>query len=189
MIWSSPALRKNLGPAGVTIALVKKSSLDRGCDIEKLPGYLSYANHITAGSRFNTPPVFPIYVVNLVLEWIEQEFGSLEKVAIHNRAQAGRVYQVIDRYPDLYLGHAHKECRSSMNITFRFPTEADQDRFVEEAGESGLVGLAGHRSVGGIRASLYNAMTDAGVERLAEFMESFARRAGGKNVSGVAALT
>ena len=167
--------QKNAGPAGLTIVIIRNSALRQSERISaSLPGYLSYHLHAAAGSRWNTPPVFAIYVMDLVMQWLLDEFGSLSAIQNHNRSKAKRIYEVIDRFEDLYIGHATAKDRSMMNATFRLPTPADEQAFLQQAEGAGLIGLAGHRSVGGIRASLYNALPLESVERLAEFMEQFA---------------
>ena len=120
-----------------------------------------------------TPPVFSIYVLMLVTRWLRDEVGGLEAMLQRTRAKAALLYDVVDEFPDVYRGHARRAARSLMNVTFRLPTEELESRFVAEAAAAGMVELRGHRSVGGIRASIYNAMPMAGVEQLAAFMRSF----------------
>ena len=166
--------QKNAGPAGVTVAVVRKDLLDRAP--EDLPGYLRYKNHAEADSMWNTPPTFAVYVLGLVAEWLEETIGGLDKIHEINRQKSSLLYDVLDRYPEFYIGHAQKEDRSLMNVTFRFANDEAQAKFLTEAAEQGLSGLKGHRSVGGIRASIYNAMPQEGVRGLAEFMSDFAAR-------------
>ena len=161
--------QKNLGPAGVTVAIVRKNLLERGA--EDLPGYCSYRSHADNGSMFNTPPTFPIYVVGLVAKWIETQ-GGLTAMEQRNREQCEMLYQVIDEN-DFYVGHAQTDSRSLMNVTFRLPNDDLQTKFVAEAASHSLCNLKGHRSVGGIRASIYNAMPTAGVTALRDFMVDF----------------
>lgn len=169
--------QKNAGPAGVTVVILKDALLSAGGDKSKLPIMLNYHTHVEGKSLYNTPPVFPIYVVHLVLRWLRR-FGGLSAMAEHNRKKAGLIYQVLDAAPEFYRGHAHKDSRSLMNITFRLPTPELDDRFVKEARAQGMDGLRGHRSVGGLRASVYNAFPVEGAQALAQFMAEFLRRNG-----------
>jgi phosphoserine aminotransferase len=131
------------------------------------------------GSRPNTPPVFAVYILGLVCRWIRDSVGGLEAMARHNRAKAKLLYDVLDASGGLYVGHARPDCRSDMNVTFRLPDETMEKEFIKGATARGLVDLKGHRSVGGIRASIYNAMPVEGVEALRDYMLEFqhARRA------------
>jgi phosphoserine aminotransferase len=167
--------QKNLGPAGVTVVVVRQSWLEIAS--KTAPTMLRYATHAKNNSLYNTPPVFAVYMLNLVLEWIE-ETGGLEQMARRNDLKARAVYDAIDGSGGFYRGHAAPDSRSQMNVTFRLPSEELEKRFVSEATAAGMVGLAGHRSVGGIRASIYNAMTQEGASALAGFMGEFARRNG-----------
>lgn len=162
--------QKNLGPSGVTMVIVKDDLLQTCKDGN--PTMLDYRTHASKKSLYNTPPAFGIYIVKLVLEWIKEQGGlaGIEKV---NLAKQERLYQVMDLYPDYYRGTVKEESRSWMNLTFRLPTEDLEKKFISEAKAAGFGGLKGHRSVGGARASIYNAMTKEGVDRLAEFMDSF----------------
>ncbi|TDI12753.1 MAG: 3-phosphoserine/phosphohydroxythreonine transaminase [Acidobacteria bacterium] len=166
--------QKNLGPAGVTLVAVREDLLSR--TPEELSPMLSYALQAAKKSLYNTPPVFPIYVMARVLEWIETE-GGLAAIDERNRRKAAMLYNLIDA-SGFYRGHAEVDSRSSMNVTFRLPSEDLDKRFLEEASEQGFVGLKGHRSVGGCRASIYNAFPLAGVEALASFMKEFQRTTG-----------
>jgi phosphoserine aminotransferase len=163
--------QKNAGIAGVTVIIVRRDLLHRSGDT--LPKMLSYQVHAEKGSRANTPPVFAIYVLGLLCEWIRESFGGLESLATHNAAKAGLLYDEIDASGGFYLGHARTTCRSEMNVTFRLADEGREREFLEAAAARGLVELKGHRSVGGIRASVYNAMPLEGVERLRDFMAEF----------------
>lgn len=163
--------QKNLGPAGVTVVLLRESWLERAN--KRVPTMLRYSTHVKNNSLYNTPPSFGVYVLNLVLEWI-QTLGGLEGMASRNARKAQVIYDAIDRSSGYYRGHAAKESRSLMNITFRLPSEALEKKFVTEALAAGMVGLAGHRSVGGIRASVYNAIELGACETLAAFMNNFA---------------
>ena len=166
--------QKNAGPAGVTVVIVRDDVLERVPD--GLPTMLDYRTYADSGSMHNTPPVFAIYVVMLVTRWIRHEIGGLERMAARNREKAALLYDVIDEFPDLYRGHAQPASRSRMNVTFRLPTPEAEAGFLEEATQEGLTELRGHRSVGGIRASIYNAMPVDGVERLAALMRRSATR-------------
>jgi phosphoserine aminotransferase len=163
--------QKNAGPAGVTAVIIRDDLAQRGA--ESLPGYLNYANHVKENSLWNTPPTFAVYLMRLVLEWIKDDVGGLAKMHERNRAKARLLYDEIDASGGFYRGHAQKENRSLMNVTFRLPSEELEKRFTSEATKLKLDGLAGHRSVGGIRASIYNAMPREGVAALAQFMRDF----------------
>jgi phosphoserine aminotransferase len=163
--------QKNAGPAGVTSVIIRDDLVGRSPD--NLHGYLSYKNHVKEDSLFNTPPTFAIYLMKLVLEWLRDEVGGLAKMHERNKAKARLLYDVIDSSGGFYRGHAQPDVRSLMNVTFRLPSEELEKQFVKEGEDRGLDGLKGHRSVGGIRASIYNAMPLAGVEALATFMREF----------------
>ncbi|UCE25172.1 MAG: 3-phosphoserine/phosphohydroxythreonine transaminase [Candidatus Zixiibacteriota bacterium] len=162
--------QKNLGPAGVTAVIIKQSLLDKCADGN--PTMFNYKTHAEKKSQYNTPPAFPIYIVKLVLEWVKKQ-GGLEAVEKVNTAKKERIYQLLDLHPDYYRGTVKPDSRSWMNITFRLPNEDLEKKFIAEAKAAGMGGLKGHRSVGGVRVSLYNAMPLAGVEKLAGFMEEF----------------
>jgi phosphoserine aminotransferase len=164
--------QKNLGPSGATVVVIRQSFLERANS--KLPTILRYATHAKNNSLYNTPPVFSVYLLNLTLAWIEQN-GGLEAAAERNEQKANTIYQAIDRSGGFYSGHADPAYRSRMNVTFRLPTEELEKQFVSESKAAGLIGLAGHRSVGGIRASIYNAMSLEGCQVLADFMAEFQR--------------
>jgi phosphoserine aminotransferase len=163
--------QKNAGPAGVTIAIIRKDLLERSR--EELPGYLNYKLHAENGSLLNTAPTFAIYIVGLVTKWLLGDIGGLEKMHKQNRDKAKLLYDVIDSSDGFYTGHAQPECRSLMNVTFRLPSDELTKDFVADAKKRGLDELKGHRSVGGIRASIYNAMPVAGVETLRDLMLEF----------------
>ncbi len=165
--------QKNLGPAGVTAVVIRKSLLERVPS--SLPSMLSYKTHADNNSLYNTPPCFSIYMVKLVLEWIKRK-GGLAAIQEINEKKADLIYQVIDKSGGFYKGHAVKEDRSMMNVTFRLPEENLEKSFLQEAAAEGLVGLKGHRSVGGIRASIYNAMPREGCKALAQFMMEFQQK-------------
>ncbi|MGH9196680.1 MAG: 3-phosphoserine/phosphohydroxythreonine transaminase, partial [Acidimicrobiia bacterium] len=166
--------QKNLGPAGVVLVIIRADMLSRSAP--SLHTMLSYAVHAENRSLYNTPPVFAIYVTGLVLKWIRDQ-GGLSAVARVNQRKAEALYRAIDA-TEFYRGTAQKDSRSLMNVTFRLPTEELEKRFVQEAEASGLDGLKGHRSVGGIRASLYNAFPEAGVDALVQFMRDFEKGRG-----------
>lgn len=167
--------QKNLGPAGVTLVIVR-DDLVRAEPRSGVPTMLRYAAHVDGGSRHNTPPVFAIYMVGLVVKWILAS-GGLDEMARRSERRARKLYQAIDRTA-FYRGAADPDSRSRMNVTFRLPTEALETRFIGEARAAGLVGLEGHRSVGGVRASIYNACPEAAVDALTAFMAEFERTRG-----------
>jgi phosphoserine aminotransferase len=167
--------QKNLGPSGVTLVIVRDDLLAK---IPKgLPTMLDYGVHAKEKSLYNTPPVFGIYIIGLVAKWALAQ-GGLAAIGAANAAKAKRVYDAIDGSGGFYRPHAAPSSRSNMNITFRLPSEPLEKQFVAEATKLGMDGLGGHRSVGGIRASIYNAFPRAGVEALVAFMSDFAKRAG-----------
>jgi phosphoserine aminotransferase len=166
--------QKNLAPAGVTLAIIREDLLQRSPST--LHTMLSYAVHAENGSLYNTPPVFPIYVMRLVMTWLLKN-GGLEAVETANKKKADTLYAEIDR-TGFYRGHAAKDSRSRMNVTFRLPSEDLEKTFAKEATVAGLDGLKGHRSVGGMRASIYNAFPEAGVHALVDFMREFERKNG-----------
>jgi phosphoserine aminotransferase len=167
--------QKNLGPAGVTVVIVRRDLLERSP--KGLPVMLDYRLQAENRSLYNTPPCFPIYVVGLVLQWLRAN-GGLAEAARRNEAKAGRLYRAIDQSGGFYRGHARTDSRSRMNVTFRLPSEELEKAFVKEATAAGLDGLKGHRSVGGLRASLYNALPLAAVDALVDFMTEFRRKNG-----------
>lgn len=162
--------QKNLGPAGVTIVIIREDLLTRTSD--GTPTMLRYQTHAEKGSMFNTPPCFPIYIVGEVLKWLKKQggIGEMEKI---NREKAGLLYDMIDS-SNYYIGHAEEKSRSLMNITFNLATPELEAKFISEAAAVGLNGLKGHRSIGGCRASIYNAFPREGVVQLIEFMKDFA---------------
>jgi phosphoserine aminotransferase len=166
--------QKNMGPAGVTVVIIREDLLARSA--ASLPVMLSYAVHAEHGSMYNTPPVFAIYMLGLVMRWLIGQ-GGLEAAAAANQRKAGKLYAEIDR-TGFYRGTAQKNSRSLMNVTFRLPSEDSEKRFVTDAETAGLDGLKGHRSVGGIRASIYNAFPEAGIDALVDFMKDFEQRNG-----------
>ena len=166
--------QKNLGPAGATLVIIREDLLARSP--ASLPAMLSYAVHAEHRSLYNTPPVFAIYLVGLVVKWIQAQ-GGLAEMARVNQRKAAKLYAEIDR-TGFYHGTAQKESRSAMNVTFRLPGEELEKQFVKDAEEAGFDGLKGHRSVGGVRASIYNAFPEEGVDALTAFMREFERRNG-----------
>ena len=166
--------QKNLGPAGVTLVIVRRELLERTA--RELPSMLRYAVHDQQDSRYNTPPVFQVYVVGQVLRWTLDQ-GGLEAMAERNLEKATALYDAIDS-SDFYTGTARPDARSLMNVTFRLPSEAFESEFLLEAEQAGFAGLKGHRSVGGVRASIYNAFPLAGCRALAELMREFERTRG-----------
>jgi phosphoserine aminotransferase len=166
--------QKNMGPAGVTVVIVREDLLARS--VASLPAMLSYVVHAENRSLYNTPPVFAIYLLGLVIRWLIGE-GGLEAIARTNQRKAAKLYAEIDR-TGFYRGTAQKDSRSLMNVTFRLASEELEQRFVKEAEKAGLDGLKGHRSAGGIRASIYNAFPEAGVDALVTFMKEYEKRNG-----------
>lgn len=166
--------QKNAGPAGVTVVVVRKSLLEH-CD-PNLPAMLRYGVHVENDSTYNTPPVFPIYLVEKVAEWLEN-MGGLGAIEQRNVAKAERVYGAIDGSA-FWKGKAKKGSRSRMNITFTTGSEDLDKKFVKESEAASLSGLKGHRSLGGLRASVYNAQTDPAVDALVAFMQEFERKNG-----------
>ena len=166
--------QKNMGPSGVTLVIVRDDLLAR--IPEGLHTMLDYRTHVEAKSLYNTPNTFGIYIIMLVTKWL-QEKGGLPAMHQENEAKAKILYDAIDATA-FYRGHADADSRSLMNVTFRLPSEELEKQFVTEATAAGLDGLKGHRSVGGIRASIYNAFPRAGVEALVSFMKEFERKNG-----------
>ncbi len=166
--------QKNAGPAGVTVVIIRKDLLKRSDP--NLPGYLNYDIHAQNNSLWNTPPTFAIYVLKLITEWLLNDIGGLEAMHRRNADKARLLYEEVDRSSGFYAGHAKPQCRSLMNVTFRLPSDELTTQFVAEAKKRNLTELKGHRSVGGIRASIYNAMPLAGVEALRDFMAEFRRK-------------
>jgi len=167
--------QKNLGPAGVCMVIIRKDLLERVPD--NLPSMLKYTTYAQKNSLYNTPPCFAIYSVQLVLEWLEETIGGLEKIHDMNVKKANLLYDIMSD-DGFYRGTAAPDSRSLMNVTFRLPSEDLEKRFVAEALEHGLGGLKGHRSVGGCRASIYNACEIKSVETLVEFMKAFEQKNG-----------
>lgn len=165
--------QKNLGPSGVTVVIVKKSLVKDSLD--HLPTMLNYQTYAKNNSLYNTPPTLAIYFLKLVLEWVESA-GGLQALEKQNNEKAKILYDVIDESEGFYQGHANKDSRSTMNVTWTLPDDETTAEFLTRAKENGFVGLNGHRSVGGCRASIYNAVPMSHVEQLAKFMKSFKNR-------------
>ncbi len=167
--------QKNLGPSGVTLVILRNELLERVP--KNLPTMLDYKVQAENKSLYNTPPVFGVYIMRLVMKWLLDQ-GGLEAIGRANAEKARILYEALDASSGFYRPHARPDSRSNMNVTFRLPSEDLEKQFVSEATKAGLDGLKGHRSVGGIRASLYNAFPKKGVETLVSFMKEFARKAG-----------
>jgi phosphoserine aminotransferase len=166
--------QKNLGPSGVTLVIIREDLLARSS--KSLPTMLNYAVHAENGSMYNTPPTFGIYLMGLTAKWALAQ-GGLSAVASANERKAGTLYAEIDR-SGFYRGTAENDSRSLMNVTFRVASEDLEKKFVKESTAAGLDGLKGHRSVGGMRASIYNAFPDEGIDALVEFMREFEKKNG-----------
>jgi phosphoserine aminotransferase len=166
--------QKNMGPAGCAVVIIRDDLLDR--TPANVPTMFRYKTHADKGSMFNTPPCFAIYVIGLVLKWLKN-LGGLSVIEEMNRTKAKLLYEAIDSM-DFYRGHAQVASRSLMNVTFNLPTPELEQAFIAEATILGLNGLKGHRSVGGCRASIYNAFPREGVEKLVTFMADFAEKHG-----------
>jgi phosphoserine aminotransferase len=164
--------QKNIGPSGLVVVLAKKSFLEKGR--KDIPKIFQYAVHAENNSLYNTPPTFGIYLVRNVLSWVKSE-GGLPAMEKRNREKAGLVYGALDAHAGFYRPPVERESRSHMNVIFRLPTEALEDQFVADAKKQGMVGLKGHRSVGGIRVSLYNAVSVEWTKTLADFIHDFAK--------------
>ncbi len=162
--------QKNMGPSGVTLVILKKDLLDRSSD--DLHTYLNYKTHVEKDSMYNTPTTFGIYIMGLVFKWLENK-GGLDAMYKLNKEKAGILYNYIDESGGYYKGTVAEDDRSLMNVTFRMPNEDLEKKFISESAEKGFSGLKGHRSVGGLRASIYNAFPKKGVEDLVEFMKEF----------------
>jgi phosphoserine aminotransferase len=166
--------QKNLGPSGVTLVIVRDDLLPRSP--QTLATMLNYNTHVKDKSLYNTPPTFGVYLVGLVMKWIKG-LGGLAAIGTINQRKAAKLYAEIDR-TGFFRGHAARDCRSDMNVTFRLPSEELEAEFVKQSKAAGLDGLKGHRSVGGLRASIYNAFPEEGVDALVEFMREFERTKG-----------
>ena len=162
--------QKNLGPSGVTLIVMKEAMLDKIND--GIPTMVDYRTHAIKNSLFNTPPTLPIYIVKLVLEWIKEQ-GGLAAVEDTNRKKKDLLYNLLDENSDYFRAPVREDSRSWMNVVFRLPSEELEQKLVAEGKAAGFIGLKGHRSVGGIRVSLYNAMTLEGAEKVTEFLKDF----------------
>ncbi|WP_439098721.1 3-phosphoserine/phosphohydroxythreonine transaminase [Bacillus weihaiensis] len=162
--------QKNLGPSGVTVVIAKKEFLETATD--DAPTILKYSTHVESQSLYNTPPTFSIYMLSLVLEWVKEQ-GGVKAIQKMNEEKAGYIYSAIEQSNKFYKAHATEDSRSLMNITFTLPNEELTKKFLTEAKERNFIGLAGHRSVGGCRASTYNAVPKEACEALAAFMKEF----------------
>ena len=167
--------QKNIGPSGVTVVVIRKDLVESGR--RDIPKIFQYRTHAEANSLYNTPPTFGIYLMRNVLSWLKEQGGlaAIEKV---NRAKAGAIYSAIDASGGFYRCPVEQSSRSMMNIVFRLGTEALEEKFIAEAKKAGMVGLKGHRALGGIRVSLYNAVLLEWAESLANFMRDFAKKNG-----------
>jgi phosphoserine aminotransferase len=169
--------QKNMGPAGVTVVIIREDLLARSVEKKAtLPTMANYAVYAENGSLYNTPPVFAVYALGLVMKWLRGQ-GGLAAIAKTNERKAATLYTEIDR-TGFYRGTAHQDSRSLMNITFRLATEELEKQFIKESTAAGLDGLKGHRAVGGMRASIYNAFPQEGVDALVSFMREFERTHG-----------
>ncbi|MBC9783229.1 3-phosphoserine/phosphohydroxythreonine transaminase [Heliobacterium chlorum] len=167
--------QKNLGPSGVTVVVIRQDMIEKAAT--NIPTMLRYDIHAKNNSLYNTPPSYSVYMVNLVLKWLKAQ-GGLAAMEQRNLEKAALIYDVIDNSNGFYTGHADKDSRSTMNITFRLPNEDLEKTFASEATKQGMIGLKGHRSVGGMRASTYNAMSREGCQALSDFMKEFMRKNG-----------
>ncbi|AOY59435.1 MULTISPECIES: 3-phosphoserine/phosphohydroxythreonine transaminase [Desulfococcus] len=167
--------QKNIGPAGVCMVIIREDMLARVP--QNLPTMLKYTTFSEKNSMFNTPPCFAVYTLQLVMKWLEETVGGLDKMAAINEKKAGMLYDFMDR-SEFYRGTADTDSRSRMNVTFRLPSEALEQKFIQEATQAGFGGLKGHRSVGGCRASIYNATGIDAVSALVDFMKTFEKRNG-----------
>ena len=167
--------QKNIGPSGVTVVIIRDDLLERSP--ETLPTLLNYRTIAENGSMANTPNTWGVYMIGLVCDWLKEQ-GGVAAMQVRNEEKAAILYDAIDTSDGFYGGHADRNCRSVMNVTFRLPSEELDESFCAEAEALGLDGLRGHRSVGGIRASIYNAFPREGVEALISFMKDFASRNG-----------
>ena len=167
--------QKNVGIAGCTVVFIRGDLLAR--ESASVATMLRYSTHVKSQSLYNTPPVFAVYVLELMLQWLAQ-MGGLEAIAAQNCRKAAAVYRAIDTMPDIYRGLAERDSRSTMNATFDLTTAQSSRQFLAAAEAAGFIGLEGHRSVGGLRASLYNGMPEEGALALAEFMRDFACQTG-----------
>ena len=169
------SVQKNLGPAGLAIVIIRDDLLDRSPD--NLTAYLSYKTHAEKQSLYNTPPVFAVYALSLVLEWVRDQ-GGVKEMEARSRQRSEMLYSVIDESADYFLSPISQPFRSKMNVVFRLQSEDLEKIFLEESEREGMIGLKGHRSVGGLRASMYNAMPVEWANNLADFMRTFQNKHG-----------
>jgi len=164
--------QKNAGPSGLTIVIIRKNLLGRVG--ESIPTMLRYKTHADANSLYNTPPTFGIYLLNLIIEWIDTQ-GGIEAIEKRNQEKAKLLYDAIDNSNGFYVGHARKDSRSLMNVSFNIKDKDSnlEAKLIAESEKRGMIGLKGHRSIGGLRASIYNAMPKEGIEALVELMLEF----------------
>ena len=167
--------QKNLGPAGLTVVIIRDDLVE--ASRKDLPTMLQYGTHVDNDSMFNTPPTYSIYLMKLVLEWVKGQ-GGLAGMEKRNQEKADLLYNAIDGNNGFYKGAAEKDSRSKMNVTFRLPAEELEAKFIADAKTVGFGGLKGHRSVGGIRVSMYNALEPQGIKELTAFMNEFAKKNG-----------
>jgi len=166
--------QKNIGPAGITLLIIRKD-LVASCP-DTVPTMVNYKTHAEEKSLYNTPPVVGVFVMKFVLDWIKGQ-GGLPAIEKANDAKAALVYGLLDGMPDYFRGTVtDKNSRSKMNVTFRLPTEDLEKKFLDESAKAGFIGLKGHRAVGGIRISMYNAMPLEGIQKLGDFMKQFAAK-------------
>lgn len=166
--------QKNLGPSGLTVVILHDALLrDAPDDVHSM---LDYRNHVAMGSIYNTPPVFAMYVTMLVTRWLRHTIGGLGAMAAINQRKASLLYGLLDQHPEFFRPHASRPDRSWMNVAFRLPSPALEADLLREAAAAGFYGLEGHRSLGGLRASLYNAVTEAEVAELVDFLAAFRAR-------------
>lgn len=167
--------QKNLGPSGVTLVIIHPELVEK--EAQNILHFLKYSTHVKGNSLYNTPPTFVIYMLGLMLKWVKKE-GGLAAIANRNEEKARLIYEVIDQSDGFYKGHAEPSSRSLMNVTFRLQSEELEKQFLQEAKDEGFVGLNGHRSVGGCRASLYNGVPLESCQALRDFMLQFMKRHG-----------
>ncbi len=166
--------QKNAGPSGVTIVIAKRDLIDSAK--KNLPSMLQYRTYANNNSLYNTPPTFGIYIINLIMKWIKEK-GGIEAINRQNIEKANLLYDAIDNSQGFYTGHAQKDSRSLMNVSFNIKGKDSvlESKLIEETIKAGMIGLKGHRSIGGLRASIYNAMTLEGVNELVKLMNKFAK--------------
>lgn len=164
--------QKNAGPSGVTIVIIRKDLLEIAS--ENIPSMFKYINYAKSNSMFNTPPTFSIYLLGLVMQWLEKQ-GGIEAIQKRNTQKANLLYNTIDTSSGFYIGHAKVASRSFMNVSFTLKNQNLEEKFLKAAQEKNMIGLKGHRSLGGLRASIYNAVSLENVEKLSNFMEKFAK--------------